>query len=58
MLQLGKVRACFSVYRDRAYSGMTPGGRAYSKTLDEEKKPFSAWIDDVAYAMTQRRKGR
>lgn len=47
----------FLVYRDRACAALVPSGRAYSKTLDEDKKPLSVWADNVAYAMSRRRKG-
>jgi hypothetical protein len=50
--------AWFEVYLRRDCSALIPGGRTYSKTLDEQKKPLSAWVDAVAYAMTYRRKGK
>jgi hypothetical protein len=53
---LNNTRGWFPVYRDRACASLVPSGRAYSRVLHKEKKTFSAWVDDVAYAVAYRRK--
>lgn len=44
----------FPVYRDRACAELIPSGRTYSQVLDEKKKTFSQWADDVKYSMSRR----
>lgn len=53
---LTDVCAWFPRYLDRACASLIVGGRAYSKVLDDKK--FSAWADNIQYAMTRRRRSR